>query len=158
MAPLAPILVGLVGNSLAAVAVFFWPQIMTWAREHLLPWVDRNVPELARSVRLAFQDLDKIAVELRRAVRTAWRKLRGVLLSETATFVAVANGEWAVRITSYLRNVEQADQPVVKVVTDQQLNWEDLPAEVRAAAMSDGLLGKSIDILKARDLLLTETV
>jgi hypothetical protein len=157
MAPLVLILASLIGGALVAVAVYFWPQIMTWAREHLLPWIDRNIPELAQAVRLAFQDLDKVAVELRRAVRSAWRRLRAVLLSETATFVKLVSGEWAVRITSYLRNVEQADKPVVKVVTEQHLNWEDLPADIRAEAMSNGLHGKSIDILKARDRLLTET-
>jgi hypothetical protein len=44
------------------------------------------------------------------------------------------------------------------VVTEQELDWEDLPAEVRAAAMSDGITGMSIDIVRARDQLLTETV
>src|ERR1700680_40544 len=139
MAPLAIILVALVGAALAAVAVYFWPQIMSWAREHLLPWVDKNIPELAEAVRLAFQDLDKIAVELRRAVRTAWRKLRHVLLSETAVFVERYKGEWAVRITSFLRNLEQGEKPVVKVITEQRLDWQDLPEEIRAQAMSNGL-------------------
>jgi hypothetical protein len=157
MAPLVIILASLIGAALAAVAVYFWPQIMSWAREHLLPWVDRNMPELAEAVRLAFQDLDKIAVELRRAVRTAWHKLRTVLLSETATFVEKANREWAVQITSYLRNLDERDKPVVRVVTEQYLDWEDLPPEIRAQAMSNGLAGRSIDIVKARDELLAET-
>jgi hypothetical protein len=119
MAPLAFILAGLVGAALAAVAVYFWPAIMAWTREHLLPWVDRNLPELADAVRLAFHDLDKISVELRRMVRTAWRKLRTVLLSETAKFVEVVKNEWAVEITSYLRALEEREKPVVRIVSQQ---------------------------------------
>ncbi len=156
MAPLMIILVKLVGVVAAAVAVHYWPQIMSWTREHLLPWVDRNIPALAGAVRLAFQDLDKIAVELRRAVRSAWRNLRHILLSETATFVELFNGEWAVQITSLLRNLEQAEKPVVKIVTEQQLDWDDLPADIRARAMSDGLVGIDIDVLATRDQLLAE--
>ena len=73
---LAAILVVMVGATLLGIAVYFWPQIMTWAREHMLPWVDRYIPELADSVRMAFQELDTLAVRLRRAVRDAWRKLQ----------------------------------------------------------------------------------
>jgi hypothetical protein len=151
------VLAGLVAAGLVGVAVYFWPQIMSWAREHLLPWVDRNIPEMADSVRLAFQDLDKVAVGLRRAVRTAWRKLRNVLLSQTAEFVGLVNGEWAIRITSYLRNLEEGEKPVVRVVTEQELDWDDLPEEIRASAMSNGISGTSIDIVKVRDQLLSET-
>lgn len=156
---LTAILTALVGTALGAVVAYFWPQIMSWAREHVLPWVDRNFPELAESVRLAFQDLDPAAVALRRAVRAAWRKLRAVLVSQTAEFVALFNSsEWAVRITSYLRALEEGDQPFVKVVTEQGLRWDELPADVRAAATSNGISGATIDIVKARDQLLSQTV
>jgi hypothetical protein len=151
------VLTGLVGASLAGVAVYFWPRIMSWAREHLLPWIDGNAPELAGAVRLAFQDLDKVAAGLRRSVRAAWRRVRSVLLSETAEFVSLWNGAWSIRITSYLRNLEAADKPVVRLVTEQALDWEDLPAEVRAEAMANGANGMSIDIVRARDQLLAET-
>jgi hypothetical protein len=152
------VLTALVGSALVGVAVYYWPQIMSWAREHVLPWVDRNIPELADSVRMAFQDLDNIAVGLRRAVRAAWRKLRKVLISQVAEFVQLLNSDWAVRITSYLRTLEQADKPYVKVVTEQELRWEELPPDVRAAAMSNGVNGMKIDIVQARDQLLSETV
>jgi hypothetical protein len=151
------VLSGLVGSALAGVAAYYWPQIMSWAREHVLPWIDRNIPELAESVRLAFQDLDNVAVGLRRTVRAAWLKLRNVLISQVAEFVKLFNGNWAVRITSYLRTLEDGDQPYVKVVTEQGLRWEELPEDVRAAAMSNGINGTKIDIVKARDQLLTET-
>lgn len=152
------VLVGLVGAGLASVAAYFWPQIMTCAREHLLPWIDRNVPDLAESVRLAFHDLDKIAVELCRAVRVAWRKLRAVLLSQVATFVELFNGDCAIRITSNLRIGEGRDTTPVTMVTEQELDWESLPEEVQAAVMSHGVRGTSIDIVRARDQILTDTV
>jgi hypothetical protein len=147
----------LVGAGLVGAVVYFWPQIMSWAREHLLPWVERNVPELAESVRLAFADLDKVAVGLRRAVRAAWRRLRTMLLSQTAQFFGLVNGEWAIRITSYLRNLDKRDKRDVRMVTEERLEWEDLPEEIRAEAMSNGINGTTIDITKARDQLLEET-
>ncbi|RKS74313.1 hypothetical protein BZB76_2824 [Actinomadura pelletieri DSM 43383] len=156
MAPLALILAPLVGVAVAAVAVYFWPAIMGWTREHLLPWVDRNIPELADAVRLAFQNLDGIAVDLRRMVRSAWRRLRKVLLHETARFVELADTGWAVQITSYLRTLEEGEKPVVRVVTEQKLAWDELPEEIRAQALSDGLHDSAFDVTKTRDQLLSE--
>jgi hypothetical protein len=150
------VLAGLVGAGLAGVAAYFWPQIMTCAREHLLPWIDRNVPGLAGSVRLAFHDLDEIAAEWFRAVRAAWGQLRTVLLSQVATFVELFNGDCAIRITSRLRPLDGGGE-VITVVTDQELGWPGLPAEIREAARSGGLRGTSIDLVRARDQILLET-
>jgi len=130
---------------------------MSWTREHLLPWVDENVPVLAQAVRLAFHDLDMIAVELRRAVRSAWRSLRGILVSETATFVEQAAGEWTLQITSFVRDTAVSERPAVKIVTEQRLNWEDLPPDVRTQAISQGLNGITIDLVAAREQLLADT-
>jgi hypothetical protein len=155
--PLMMILAGLVGTAIAAVAVHVWPQIMSWTREHLLPWVDEHIPWLAAAVRLAFQDLDQIADELRRAVRTAWRELRAVLLSQTVTFVRLADGSWAVRIVSFLRDPGYSGKPAVQIVTHQCLNWQDISVEADLQALPDSLDGCAIDILAARDMLLAET-
>jgi hypothetical protein len=157
MAALTGILTGLVG-ALATVVAYFWPQLMTWAREHLLPWVDEHTPNLAAAVRLAFHDLDKIGVGWGRAVRTAWRKLRKVLVRETATFVHVPNGDWVVRITSSVCDLVGDDKPIVTIVTEHCLDWQDLPDEVRALALASGLDGTSIDILRARDQLLADVI
>jgi hypothetical protein len=157
MAPLMAILIRLAGVAVAAVAVYYWPQIMSWTREHLLPWVDENVPMLARAVRLAFQDLDQVAVELRRAVRSAWRSLRSILISQTATFVELPAGEWIVQITSFVRPAAAGEQSVVTIVTEQRLDWGDLPPDIRGRAMSHGLNGTTIDILAAREQMLTES-
>ncbi|WP_333769859.1 hypothetical protein [Streptomyces sp. IBSBF 2435] len=156
MMPLVLVLAPMVGTALAALAVYFWPTLMSWAREHLLPWVDRVLPGLAADVRLAFQNLDKISVDLRRAVRGAWHRLRRVLLSEVATFVQLADDQWAVRITSFLRNVEDAEKPVVKIVSEQPVSYDDLPDNIRAQVLTGGLKKASLDIVEGRDQLLSE--
>lgn len=157
MAPLTGILTGLIGT-LATVVAYFWPQLMTWTREHLLPWVDKYAPDLAPAVRLAFHDLDKIGVGWRHLVRTAWRNLRNVLVSQTATFVHSPNGDWTVQIASSVRNLTEEDKPAVTIATEQRLAWEQVPDEVRAHALSNGLDGTSIDILRARDQLLADVI
>lgn len=151
------VLVDVVGAALADAATHFWPQIMTCAREHLVTWIDRNTPDLAEPVRLAFHDLDEIEPELCRAVRAAWRKLRTVLISQTATFVELFNGDCALRITSDVRVLDDRVTVPVTVVTEHELDWEGMPEEIKAAAVSDGIRDMSIDIVGARDQLLAQT-
>jgi hypothetical protein len=155
MAPLTGVLTGLIG-ALAAVVAYFWPQLMTCAREHLLPWIDEHTPDLAPAVRLAFHDLDPVGVGWHRTVRTAWRRLRDVLVHETATFVQEPNGDWVVRISSSIRDLAGGEKPVVTIVTEQCFDGQDLPDDVRAQALSDGLDGTSVDILRIRDQLLAD--
>ena len=157
MAPLIGILTGLIGT-LATVVVYLWPQLMTWTREHLLPWVDKYAPTLAPAVRLAFHDLDVVGAGWRNAVRTAWQNLRDVLIGQTATFVHTPNGDWAVQISSSVRLPPEEDHPIVTITTEQLLTWENLPDEVRADALPNGLRGTSVDILRARDQLLTDVI
>jgi hypothetical protein len=151
------VLVDVVGAALANAATHFWPQIMTCAREHLVTWIDRNIPDLAEPVRLAFHDLDEIEPELCRAVRAAWRKLRIVLISQTVTFVELFNGDCALRIASDVRVLDDRVTVPVTVVTEHELDWEGMPEEIKAAAVSDGIRDMSIDIVRARDQLLAQT-
>lgn len=157
MAPLIVILTGLTGT-LATVVAYFWPQLMTWTREHLLPWIDKYAPDLARAVRLAFHDLDNVGVGWRRVVRIAWQSLRNVLVGQSATFVQASNGDWAVQITSSVCNLSAENEPITTIATEQRLAWECLPDEVRVYALSNGLDGTSVDILHARDLLLADVL
>jgi hypothetical protein len=91
-------------------------------------------------------------------VRTAWRQLRSVLVHETATFVRAPDGDWMVRITSSIREQEQDDKQIVTIFTEQCFDWQHLPDELRAQALSNGLDGTSIDILRARDDLLADVI
>jgi hypothetical protein len=152
---LPPILADQMGAELAGIAVRCWPQIMACAREGLVPWIDRNTPELAAPVRLAYQDLDMVADGLRSVVRIAWRRLRSVLIGQTAQFVMGGSGEWAVRITSCLRTPAAGRGPAIELVTEQELDWKMLPEEIRAAGL-DGFGGASIVITRTRVRLLSD--
>ena len=148
-------LAGLVGPGHVGVALHFWTLVMTWASDHLLPWIDLNAPELAETARMAFRILDSADDGQVLAIRAAWRKLRHVLLSQEAEFVRDSAGE-AIRITSYIRRTGESGS-VVGVSTIRQLGWEGWPAEIGAAAISNQEDGSKIDIVKARDWLLLGT-
>jgi hypothetical protein len=147
---------GLVTDGLAGVVGYLWPQIMSWAREHILPWIERNIPDLANSVRLAFQDLDEVADDLKCSVRVAWRGLRTALVSQSAQFVGQADGSWVIRFVSCLHDLERSGEHVVSVVSEQELDWASQPEVIREMAVANGLNGTWIDIVRARDRLLAQ--
>lgn len=144
------------GGVLAGLILAFWPSLMNWSRNHLLPWMDRHAPQLADDVRRAFVVLDGLAVKARRTLRAAWRRVRAVLLDEVATFVRGLNERWSVRITSYLRNLEAAEKPYVRIVTEQALDYDDLPENVRAADLRSEI-SDEVSVTKLMDEAMTET-
>lgn len=157
--PLAYILAGLVTLAAVGITVYLWPRIMGWAREHILPWIDEHVPALADAVRQAFLAVDKVAVAMRNAIHRAWQRLRTALLKQVLTYHQLARNRWVARITTFLMRQEQREKPVVKLITEQEVAWEDLPADVRAQMINgDGLHDTEVDIVAARDRLLAETV
>jgi hypothetical protein len=146
--------VGLAGVVLTGVVIAYWPRIMDWARNSLLTWADEYLPEYSADIRKAFLDVDGKVVEVRKAIRDSWRRVRQVLLKETAEFVHVFNDEYAMRITSYLKNRENAEKPVIQMVTTQAISYDELPDDVRAELIRTNTLGDSMNIVTARDRLL----
>jgi hypothetical protein len=149
---------GLVADGLVGVVGYLWPQTMSWAREHILPWVERNIPDLANSVRLAFQDLDRVADDLQQVVRAAWCRLRTVLVSQTVQFVRLTNGVWVIRFISCMRVRNGSGEEVACVVGEQQLDWASQSEKIRAVAVANGLSGTWIDVVRARDRMLAAPV
>lgn len=145
---------GLVADGLVGVVGYLWPQTMSWAREHILPWVERNIPDLANSVRLAFQDLDRVADDLQQVVRAAWCRLRAVLVSQSAQFVRLPNGSWVIRFLSCLRVRNGGGEEVACVAGEQQLDWAGQCQEIHAVAVANGLSGTCVDVVRARDRML----
>jgi hypothetical protein len=145
---------GLVTDGLVEVVGCFWPQVMTWAREQILPWIERKVPDLASSVRLAFQDLDWAADDLRQVVQVAWRRLRTVLIIQTAQFIRVPCGHWVVRFISCVHDPRWHGEFAVYVVSEHELDWTSQSEQIRAVALANGFSGTWVDIMRARDRLL----
>lgn len=147
--PLIAVVASVVVAALVGAVVAYWPRIMQWSVDSLLPWVETHLPELADDVRLAFLDLDKAAVKTRQAIRSAWRRVRTFLLHEAAEFVRLPNGHWAVQITSFLQNQETNGKPIAKHTTTWEMEYDDLPEEVRAQIIRDELA--PINVTKIRD-------
>jgi hypothetical protein len=96
------VLIALLGVVVVASALAFWTQSLQWAEASLFPWVERNLPFLADSVRQAFVELDRVAVPLRLLARRAWATVRERLLKMTVTIERHSDNEWVHRVTSWV--------------------------------------------------------
>ena len=145
---LLPILIGLAIGAVAAAVL--WKRILTWAEDHLSPWLSTHAPELLGYVNEAFVQLDETMVRLRQTAKVAWQRIRELLLKQTAEFLRQHDGEWVLRIKSWLVDSESSGSVYVRE-TEKRVAYHDLPSEVRREYLRHGLTTHTIDITKIRD-------
>jgi hypothetical protein len=146
----APLIALFIAGALVAVAVTFWSEICEWYSRHARPWLERHLPGIAPYVHDAFVFLDKLAVAARRAVREAWKRVRPHILQAVVEFRQSHDGVWIRRIESYLQAEIARDAPVVKVTEEREMNWDELPESVRAAAL-ERRRAAPVDFVQTRD-------
>lgn len=148
------IILGLAAIAGTVAVAVYWTKIVNWARNSLMPWVDKNIPELSIFVRDAFVVLDKLATPMRALAKAAWQRLRQTLLQQVAEFEQLASGTWLLRITSWVKVKLNAldPEPVVKrIQTEQVIPYSDLPPQVREQLLREDKTTHRIDVTKARD-------
>lgn len=131
--------------ALLGVVAAFWPRILSWACDNVLPVIDRLVPQLADAVRLAFQVADSIITP----IRLAWRRLTTSLVGMALRYVKSTSNKWIATMTSYVRTAEGTH---VETVSESVVSWEDLPDDVRARAIRAGdTISANVDVYAARE-------
>lgn len=140
----------------ATVALTLWDKILKWADNSLFPWIEQNLsPNIADSVRGAFAFIDRIAVPIRRAVKQAWENLRQFLLKMVVDFQQKSSSNWIKRVTSYIIRVlspKKSDKPeVVRVVSEEHIDPDFLPPDVREAWLRKAQKNYEVDATDTRD-------
>lgn len=134
-----------------AVAIIFWKHIIAWADRTFFPWLERYLPTLAPKVRNAFAWFDKnVAVPIRTAIKQAWEKLRQFLLKAVVRFERWSSNKWIKRWTAYLIKKLETKEVIKQEVTED-VDWTDLPDDVRDAALRRGVSEREINVTKTRD-------
>ena len=150
-----PLFIWVITGALGVAATFaliFWEQILGWAQDSLFPWIKNNIPSIESAVRKAFSALDNQAVDTRKIIRKAWKKLRKFLLKQVVTLERKSSNKWIRRVTSWVIKVLESGEKVpVKVETEEKVNWDELPEDVRKEFLSKGKSESEIDVTKNRD-------
>lgn len=139
----------------AAAALIFWPKVVKWAEANLLPWVKEHIPAMEDDVRYAFNLIDKFAVPLHALIKEKWQLVRQYLLRQVEIFEQQPDHSWQLSTISWFRaKLEETDPDqlvIEEIKTVREVRWEDLPAEVREAALRRGATTYEIDFTRERD-------
>ncbi len=135
-----------------AAAIAFWPQIVNWAQESLFPFIRKNFPELSDLFTKAFTIIDKGFSAIRRKIKQAWQKFRAWLLKQAITFSRQTNNIWVKTITSWLiKTLDSPTPKVTKVETEEDVDWAELPDEIRESYLRQNIRQSSINFTEIRD-------
>ncbi|OYQ67492.1 hypothetical protein B9G53_01165 [Pseudanabaena sp. SR411] len=141
--------------TIAAVTaiIALWHKIIDWAQDSLFPWIEKNLPSILSTVKNAFAWVDeKVIVPFRRVVKKAWEMLRQYLLKTTIQFDRQTTSTWTKRITSFVIETLTSQSPTVKKVESvEEVDWDDLPDDVRNAWMKNERQSMTIDVTAIRD-------
>lgn len=131
-----------------ALLAALWPKVCAWFADHCNPWLKRHVPTLQPYLEQAFQVLDKVATTVRALVLRAWQKVREALLKGLIEFLRRADGSWFRRLTTYAQAASETK--VTRRIEEQEMDWSELPEDVRAEALSRGHVAQR-DFTRDRD-------
>ena len=95
---------------------------------------------------------NNVAVPIRQAVKKAWEMLRQHLLKTTIQFDRQTTSKWTKRITSFAIETLTPQSPTIKKIeTVEEVDWDDLPNDVRNAWMKNEQQSRTIDVTAIRD-------
>lgn len=139
-------------GAIATFLVIFWHQILDWCQNSVFPWIKANIPWIESQVREAFNAVDKVIVPIRNGIRQAWKNLRDYLLKQVQELERESSGKWILRTTSWIIKVLKSDKKVpVKVETEEEVDWEELPPDIRAEFLRHDKSYAEINVTEIRD-------
>ena len=151
--PISLILFGVLLST--SVAITFWDQVLLFFQSSILPWINKNLPQLSSIASEALRTLDKVAVTVRRAIKNAWQKLRSWLLKSIIKFSKKTSSVWVKEITSFLiKSFENGSPQIVKRVEEESVAWDSLPDDVREQFLRSNRSTHEEDFTAKRDEIL----
>lgn len=116
------------------LTLIMWKRLMQWSYSAVLPWIKRHLPGFVGFAEKAYEVLDRVTNYARAKIEEvveAWRALRSRLLKQELTVVRQDDGSYVRQIVNWLHQPEQGARKVVRQVMEEQLDWDDLPPEVK---------------------------
>jgi len=144
------------------VAIALWEKFIPWVVECLFDWIKDTLPKLAKFsgdvVKLAFTVIKKVSEISIQAIREAWKTIRPFLFEIMMNFEKEASS-WVRVIRSKLLKFNSGEQPIIVTrESREEIAFEDMPPDVRAAIIRGSETKREINIKELRDLELLEMV
>ena len=159
MEPITITLAIIFGIAAALAVVALWHKILDWAKESLFPWLEKHFPSISQDVRDAFSKIDKyVMVPIRNAVKKAWEKLRSILLKMVTWIHRKTSWAWVRTTTSWIIEKLTPKPQVKKVIAEEEVNWDELPPDLREEVLRKGKTEYEVNVTELRDKEIQEMV
>jgi len=145
----AIIVITIIGTSLF---VAFWPVILDWSRDSLLPWLRANYPQVAELATKALSRMDDVISAVRKSIAEAWQNFRSVLLKLAIYIEKNTEGKWVRRVVSTVRKaLDNGQTKLMEITSTKEVDWSELPSEIRERYMKNGQRTCMVDVSKERE-------
>jgi hypothetical protein len=141
--------VAVLGITVSALLAL-WDKVTNWARESFFPFIEKHLPSIIEHVEKAFIWIDKQAVNIRQGIKTAWNTIRQYLLKTATFFNKTSSNTWVSKTTSYIIKTLES-KTVIKQVIEEELNWDNLPPDIRKSWMKSKENNFEIDYTALKD-------
>ncbi|OYQ67493.1 hypothetical protein B9G53_01170 [Pseudanabaena sp. SR411] len=140
-------------NIVVEVAFAFWVDIVTLVSASLLTWIQTDLGALvAASVRDAFFVLGTITLATYDSIKESWSELRRFLIEALIEFEQSSSRSWTRRFTTtLLRVLESGQLKLIKREIEEEVDWDHLPPEIRAAWWNSAQKSHKVDFIEVRD-------
>lgn len=122
----------LIGAVAAVALTAFWDELRTWASTRLARTVGELLGPDARELLLdLLVAADDAISAVKRAGRALWARVQDLLLKATVAVEQRTDNRTVRTLTAWLKKRVNGEERVYRVVYEEEVPWEDLPAEVR---------------------------
>ncbi|MBF2090585.1 MAG: hypothetical protein IGR80_09160 [Synechococcales cyanobacterium K44_A2020_017] len=136
-------------------ALSFWKELVFWVQENLLSWIKTDIlPLTAESIKLAFTTLSQATKRLYEVIKKAWHEVRRFLVEAFVEFERspLSPTSWIRRLSSTLIKKSGSGRAViVRKEVEENIAWESLPHDIRAAWIRNSQKNYKVDIVDARN-------
>ncbi|BDA67187.1 hypothetical protein CAL7716_013530 [Calothrix sp. PCC 7716] len=143
-------LIKVIFAGITATIIYFWEKVTDWARESFFPFVEKHLPAIREHVDKAFSWIDNVVVSIRRGIKAAWNIVRQYLLKMAMYFEKTSSNKWVRKTTSYIIKTLES-KTVTKQDVEKEINWDDLPPDVRKSWMKSKENSFEIDYTAEKD-------
>jgi hypothetical protein len=139
------------------IGLLFWKQIMRWGYNAVLPWINTVVPQFYPFAEKTFFVVENVGHYIRQFGKVAlqeivqyWQAFRRRLLKQEMHITPKVPGQTYVRkMTNWFYTPENGEKAFTRQEIEQEINWYELPEDIRGDLMSNEV--SSINITEERD-------
>lgn len=125
---------------------YYWEYIVQFMAEHIIPWIRQNLSNtLGDLLADLFSFLDGKMVPIKRMLKKLWTNFKENILGFKTEYTKIDTNTARKQTETFIR---KDDNKVVKRVETEEIEWKDIPEEIREKMIQENVRKSKLDDLK----------